>query len=90
MFFGDLKPKKGTAHINIEWCKGCGICVQFCPQNVLVLSQGFNAKGYHPPEVEVADECRECHYCEIVCPDFAIYITIDDDEGDEEQEKPIA
>ena len=26
--------------INEKWCKGCGICVAFCPKQVLVLKKG--------------------------------------------------
>jgi 2-oxoglutarate ferredoxin oxidoreductase subunit delta len=27
----------GDVVINREWCKGCGICVVFCPKEALVL-----------------------------------------------------
>ena len=26
-------------HINIQWCKGCGICVAFCPKKALSLDE---------------------------------------------------
>lgn len=80
MYFGKLKPKTGTVHINRNWCKGCGFCVEYCPTNVLEMSKDYNKKGYHPPEVKVADMCRNCRYCEIVCPEFAIYVTYDEEE----------
>ncbi|HDP80140.1 MAG TPA: ferredoxin family protein [Spirochaetes bacterium] len=66
---------RGIVHILEERCKGCGYCIEFCPKNVLVLSTRFNRKGYHPPEVKLADECVNCHFCEIICPEFAIYST---------------
>ncbi len=28
-------------------CKGCNICIQFCPRDVLQESKGQNAKGPH-------------------------------------------
>ena len=58
-------------------CKGCGLCVEFCPRNVLKISDAFNKKGYHPPEVLAPDGCVNCHYCEIICPEFAIYSVAD-------------
>lgn len=64
--------KKGTAakkpravKIKAEWCKGCAICVAFCPKEALYLND--NAK------VEVDRErCSGCGICEAFCPDFAI------------------
>ena len=63
----------GEVRILRERCKGCGFCVEFCPKDVLALSEEFNQKGYHPPEVVDADGCVNCHLCEMICPDFAIY-----------------
>ena len=32
-----------------DLCKGCGLCVRFCPKGVLALAQErINAKGHHP------------------------------------------
>ncbi len=31
------KPKLKKHHINRDWCKGCGICVELCPKKVLEL-----------------------------------------------------
>ena len=63
----------GEVHIIAERCKGCGFCVEYCPKDVLALSEAFNSKGYHPPEVTHADECVNCNLCEMICPDFAIF-----------------
>jgi formate hydrogenlyase subunit 6/NADH:ubiquinone oxidoreductase subunit I len=37
------------------------------------MSEEFNIKGYHPPEVVVEGECVNCNLCEMICPDFAIF-----------------
>ncbi len=70
---GAKKKPRGRVRIRPEWCKGCGFCVEFCPTHVLILSEGFNAKGYHPPEVAHPEKCTACQLCAMYCPEFAIW-----------------
>ncbi len=77
MFFGRLKEAHARVTVNRNWCKGCGYCVTYCPTNVLTMSKGYNAKGYHPPEVTAPEQCRDCRFCEMICPEFAIFVTED-------------
>ena len=56
-----------------ERCKGCGLCVEYCPREVLRMSERFNRKGYHPPETAAPEECVGCGFCQEVCPEFAVY-----------------
>ena len=63
----------GVVHIVADRCKGCGFCVEYCPKDVLAMSEEFNRKGYHPPTVVRADECVNCELCGMICPDFAIF-----------------
>jgi 2-oxoglutarate ferredoxin oxidoreductase subunit delta len=44
------------------------------------MSEGFNRKGYHPPEVVKEGECVNCNLCEMICPDFAIFCVPAEDE----------
>lgn len=67
------RKAKGVVYIDSERCKGCGYCVEFCPTHVLVLAEGFNRKGYHPPVVVDAEACTGCDLCGMYCPDFAIF-----------------
>lgn len=53
--------------INPAWCKGCGICVAFCPTKTLGIK---NDKVC----VEDIDKCTQCGLCELRCPDYAIYV----------------
>ena len=50
------------------WCKGCGICVAFCPREVLSM----NERG--EPQVTGPERCTGCTWCELRCPDFAISV----------------
>lgn len=74
--FGKSKPDtlKGEVYVVEDRCKGCNFCVEYCPRDVLELSDRFNKKGYHPPEVIKPDQCTGCKLCEMICPDFAIYV----------------
>jgi 2-oxoglutarate ferredoxin oxidoreductase subunit delta len=67
-----LKPKKPKKRydptIISAWCKGCGICIAFCPKKVIAN----NDMGM--PVIEKPDQCIGCRFCELHCPDFAIAI----------------
>jgi len=64
---------RGEVHIIADRCKGCRFCVEYCPKDVLEMSDEFNIKGYHPPKVVKHGECVDCNLCEMVCPEFAIF-----------------
>jgi 2-oxoglutarate ferredoxin oxidoreductase subunit delta len=70
----EFEPPKGKVYIIEERCKGCNFCIEFCPRNVLEESEKYNSKGYHPPEVVNPDDCVDCQLCELICPEFAIYV----------------
>ena len=54
--------------INRDWCKGCGICIHFCPKNVLEYDEDGKACAVRPKD------CICCRLCELRCPDLAIEI----------------
>ncbi len=66
-------PKQKVHEIVIEeeWCKGCGICVHFCPKKVLSMNKA--GKVF----VVNLDECIGCKLCEQRCPDLAIELKFD-------------
>jgi 2-oxoglutarate ferredoxin oxidoreductase subunit delta len=55
-------------------CKGCGICVEFCPVKVLKTGSQMTKEGIYPPEVIDAARCTGCLICQHYCPDFAIFV----------------
>jgi 2-oxoglutarate ferredoxin oxidoreductase subunit delta len=63
------KNPRGEVRIFATWCKGCQICVEFCPTNVLAM---------HPngdyPIVVAPEKCTACHFCDTHCPDLAISV----------------
>lgn len=75
-----IKVAHGDIHIIKERCKGCGFCVEYCPKDVLELAEEFNQKGYHPPVAVNPDACVECHLCEMLCPEFAIYVVLHEED----------
>ncbi len=70
-----LTVPRGQVYIIPERCKGCELCISLCPQQVLQVSTMTNAKGYHYPDIVSGKEgeCVNCEFCNLVCPEFAIY-----------------
>ncbi len=64
------RPKKKLKEHRVErqWCKGCGICVHFCPKNVLALDAEQKAQAVRP------GDCICCRLCQDRCPDLAIEV----------------
>ncbi len=58
--------KKKEIIIAREWCKGCRICVDLCPEKVLELDDDEKVIVVSP------ERCNACRLCEFRCPDMAI------------------
>ena len=65
--------------VDPDLCKGCGICIEFCPKKVYKFSEKYSKKGVKNPVAERIDECIGCQLCELMCPDMAIEVS--EDEG---------
>ena len=70
--------KRGRIVLHNELCKGCGLCVAFCPQNVMAISDALNQMGYSPAkwgeEGHNGKMCVACATCATICPDAAIEV----------------
>ncbi|MCD6218701.1 4Fe-4S binding protein [bacterium] len=77
------KTPHGKIHIIVDRCKGCGFCVEYCPRDVLEMSDEYNQKGYHPAFAAHEEKCINCDLCELICPEFAIFVLKDDDESED-------
>ncbi len=60
--------KKFDQRIFRDWCKACGICMAFCPVQII----GKDDEG--KPVISEPNRCIGCRFCELHCPDFAITI----------------
>lgn len=63
------KGPRGEVRIYATWCKGCRICVEFCPTDVLAMDENEDH-----PVVIAAERCTACHFCDTHCPDLAISV----------------
>lgn len=64
-----MARQKGKVTVRSDWCKGCNICVAFCPTGVLALEKN-GATPINP------EKCVGCKKCELLCPDYAIKVEV--------------
>lgn len=57
-------------HIDIErnLCKGCKLCVEFCPHHCIAIGSDINILGYQFAKF-VKPECTACGFCFYMCPE---------------------
>jgi 2-oxoglutarate ferredoxin oxidoreductase subunit delta len=71
---------KGYIEIDQEFCKGCKLCIEFCPKGLISLSDTLNLSGYHPADFtekkggKEKGKCTGCSICAIICPEVAIEV----------------
>jgi 2-oxoglutarate ferredoxin oxidoreductase subunit delta len=69
------KPRQGHVRLFGNWCKGCGLCIAFCPQQVFEVDSELRPVVAHP------EACVACQWCVIHCPDFAILVEVEGSEA---------
>ena len=70
--------------LNAETCTGCGICVDACPEEAIVLGPvGATRRGaidYGVPVDINPEKCSYCGVCVIMCPFNAMTLKVDGEE----------
>jgi 2-oxoglutarate ferredoxin oxidoreductase subunit delta len=59
---------RGNITVNVDECKGCGLCVESCPPKCLELAPELSAYGVHPAHYAGAG-CTGCGICFYCCPE---------------------
>ena len=67
---------KGSYKVKIkkDKCKGCKLCVFYCPVKHLKLSSGLNKRGVRFALSDDNSKCIGCGFCFYICPDSCIEI----------------
>jgi len=60
--------------INREKCKGCLLCMVFCPKGLIQPDRKFNRRGIKPVKFKDNGECLGCAMCAVICPDCCIEV----------------
>ena len=60
--------------IDKEKCKGCFLCVSFCPKGAVVPEEKLNRKGIKPAGFKKGAACLACAMCAVICPDCCITV----------------
>ena len=61
-------PARGRVTVDVEECKGCGLCVEACPPKCLELAPELSAYGVHPARY-LGHDCTGCGICFYCCPE---------------------
>ncbi len=66
---------KGAIVVDTNRCKGCALCIEACPKDVIALTaKRVNVNGYPYAAAERPDDCIGCASCAVVCPDGCIEV----------------
>ena len=61
--------------IGREKCKGCRLCVVFCPKACIKSDNSINKRGANPVLfIDKDEKCTGCSFCAVICPDLCITV----------------
>ena len=64
----EVKRDRGVLKVDVNECKGCGLCMDACPPKVIALSERLNHYGYRTATY-AGSGCTGCGICFMVCPE---------------------
>ncbi len=67
----------GRIVIDMERCKGCGLCITVCPKHGISLAAESNRSGYFPAQAQDGT-CTGCARCAVVCPEAIIEVYLEE------------
>lgn len=59
---------RGLLQVDLNECKGCGLCIEACPPKVIGLVNQLNHSGYRTAAY-LGSGCTACGICFMVCPE---------------------
>jgi NAD-dependent dihydropyrimidine dehydrogenase PreA subunit len=62
------KHDRGLLKIDVNECKGCGLCIEACPPKVIKMNDQMNHYGYRTALYAGAG-CTGCGICFMACPE---------------------
>ena len=63
-----VKRDRGLLRVDVNECKGCGLCIEACPPKAIHLSEQLNHYGYRTATYNGAG-CTGCGICFMACPE---------------------
>lgn len=64
----------GAVEVDTEVCKGCELCIESCPFDVLAMTAEVNSRGYQYSYMINPEACTGCGNCGVICPDACITV----------------
>lgn len=62
------KRDRGLLRVDVNECKGCGLCIEACPPKAIHLSEQLNHYGYRTATYK-GSGCTGCGICFMTCPE---------------------
>jgi len=69
-------PVLPTVEFDAAVCKGCGLCIEACPEHIIEFADTFNRRGVRPARLmhDTLEKCSACGNCAVACPDSAVEV----------------